>query len=116
MEAVLQKHESVLEAATIGVLDDIKGVAPVCFVILHPGSLESDDIKSELLDLIGVHLGKAMHSKSIYFVAELPKTKNGKVLRRAIRAAYLNLESGDLSSMENPDTLEQIRNLTVLNN
>ncbi len=116
MEAVLQKHESVLEAATIGVPDDIKGVAPVCFVVLHPGSLESDDIKSELLDLIGVHLGKAMRPKSIYFVAELPKTKNGKVLRRAIRAAYLNLESGDLSSMENPDTLEQIRNLTVLNN
>ncbi|MFJ8247482.1 AMP-binding protein [Peribacillus asahii] len=109
MEAVLQKHESVLEAATIGVPDEVKGVAPVCFVVLHPGSLESDDIKSELLDLIGLHMGKAMRPKSIYFVAELPKTKNGKVLRRAIRAAYLNLESGDLSSLENPDAIENIR-------
>ncbi|MFJ8258517.1 AMP-binding protein [Peribacillus asahii] len=109
MEAVLQKHECVLEAATIGVPDDVKGVAPVCFVVLHPGSLESDDIKSELLDLIGLHMGKAMRPKSIYFVAELPKTKNGKVLRRAIRAAYLNLESGDLSSLENPDAIENIR-------
>ena len=116
MEAVLQKHESVLEAATIGVPDDVKGVAPVCFVVLHPGSLESDDIKSELLDLIGVHLGKAMRPKSIYFVAELPKTKNGKVLRRAIRAAYLNLESGDLSSLENPDAIEKIRLLEFYNN
>ncbi|MEH6947519.1 AMP-binding protein [Bacillus sp. JJ634] len=109
MEAVLQKHECVLEAATIGVPDEVKGVAPVCFVVLHSGSLESDDIKSELLDLIGLHMGKAMRPKSIYFVAELPKTKNGKVLRRAIRAAYLNLESGDLSSLENPDAIENIR-------
>ena len=109
MESILQKHESVLEAATIGVPDDVKGVAPVCFVVLHPGSLESDDIKSELLDLIGLHMGKAMRPKSIYFVAELPKTKNGKVLRRAIRAAYLNLDSGDLSSLENSDAIENIR-------
>ena len=115
MEGVLQKHECVIEAATIGVPDDVKGVAPVCFVVLHSNSLKSDDIKSELLNLIGLHMGKAMRPKSIYFVAELPKTKNGKVLRRAIRAAYLNIEGGDLSSLENPDALEQIRNLIVIN-
>lgn len=109
MESILQEHESVLEAATIGVPDQVKGEAPVCFVVLKSGRLESDDIKGELLDLVAMHMGKAMRPKSIYFISELPKTKNGKILRRAIRSAYLNLDSGDLSSLENPDAIEKIR-------
>ncbi|MFC4769446.1 AMP-binding protein [Effusibacillus consociatus] len=111
VESVLVGHEAVVEAGTIGVPDEIKGEAAVCFVALKPGVEATPDLQKELLDLIADKMGKALRPKALYFVAELPKTRNGKVLRRAMRAAYLNKEAGDLSSLENPDAVEAIRKL-----
>ncbi|RID81721.1 AMP-dependent synthetase [Peribacillus asahii] len=116
MESILQGHECVLEAATIGVPDSIKGEAPVCFVVLKPDSLESDDLKSELLDLVAMHMGKAMRPKALYFISELPRTKNGKILRRVVQSTYLNKDSGDLSSLESPNAIEEIRLKALLKN
>jgi acetyl-CoA synthetase len=56
-------------------------------------------------------MGKALRPKDIHFITELPKTRNGKVMRRVIRTTYLSLESGDLSSLENRNVLESIRAL-----
>ncbi|WP_256669867.1 AMP-binding protein [Pseudomonas sp. OIL-1] len=109
MESILVSHPQVLEAGAIGVPDEIKGEAPVCFVVLHPGTQQSPDLEAELFELLGSRLGKAMRPKRLHYVSELPKTKNGKVMRRVIRSAYLGLEAGDLSSMDNPSALSDIR-------
>lgn len=109
MESILVSHPQVLEAGAIGVPDEIKGEAPVCFVVLHPGTPQSPELETELYELLGSRLGKAMRPKYLHYVQELPKTKNGKVMRRVIRSAYLGLEAGDLSSMDNPRALNDIR-------
>lgn len=108
MESILVSHPLVLEAGAIGVPDDLKGEAPVCFVVLHPGVSVSPELEQDLFALIGSRLGKAMRPKRLHYVNQLPKTRNGKVMRRVIRAAYLGQETGDLSSMENTDALGAI--------
>ncbi|WP_095195366.1 AMP-binding protein [Pseudomonas sp. Irchel 3A7] len=105
MESILVSHAQVLEAGAIGIPDEIKGEAPVCFVVLLPGSEPTPELETELLGLIGARLGKAMRPKHLHYVSELPKTRNGKVMRRVIRAAYLGQDAGDLTSMENPAAL-----------
>ncbi|MNF44881.1 Acetyl-coenzyme A synthetase [compost metagenome] len=108
MESILISHAQVLEAGAIGIPDDIKGEAPVCFVVLHPGVEPTAALEAELLGLIGNRLGKAMRPKYLHYVSELPKTRNGKVMRRVIRAAYLGQDAGDLSSMDNLDAISAI--------
>ncbi|PLS14669.1 AMP-dependent synthetase [Bacillus sp. M6-12] len=109
MESALVEHESIIEAATIGIPDPVKGEAAICFAVLKPGVQADDTLKAELYQLVSKHLGKALTPKDILFVEELPKTRNGKVMRRVIKSAYLNQDSGDLSSLENPATVEAIR-------
>jgi acetyl-CoA synthetase len=58
-------------------------------------------------------LGKPLKPERIHFVSALPKTRNGKIVRRAIRAAYLHEDAGDLTSLENPNALDEIRNINA---
>jgi acetyl-CoA synthetase len=109
LESALVEHESVVEAATIGVPDEVKGETAVCFAVLKPQVKGNETLKQELYQLVVKHLGKSLQPKEIHFVTELPKTRNGKVMRRVIKSAYLNQPPGDLSSLENPDALEAIK-------
>lgn len=109
MESTLVDHPAVLESGVIGVPDETKGEVAVCFVVLRPGHEPTEELRGELIDLVGRRMGKALRPKDIHFVSELPKTRNGKILRRVIRAAYLGQEAGDLSSLENPKAVENIR-------
>ncbi|WP_257985409.1 AMP-binding protein [Bacillus sp. V5-8f] len=111
MESALVEHSLVIEAATIGIPDDVKGETAVCFLVLLPGTEENEHLKKELYELVEKHLGKSLKPREIHFISELPKTRNGKVMRRVIKSAYLNQPSGDLSSLENPDSVEAIRML-----
>lgn len=105
VESLLVADESVVEAAAVGVPDDVKGEALVCFVVLRPGA---DDVTvvERLGDVVTGALGKAMAPRAIHVVAALPKTRNGKILRRVARASYIGSAPGDLSSMEDPAVLE----------
>ena len=109
MESTLVDHPAVLESAVVGVPDETKGEVAVCFVVTRPGHEPTEALRDELMDMVGRRMGKALRPKQIHFVAELPKTRNGKILRRVIRAAYLGQEAGDLSSLENPKAVETIR-------
>ncbi len=111
MESILVEHDGVVEAGTIGIPDDVKGEAAVCFAVLKDGYEPTDEIKQELIGLVATKLGKALKPKEIHFVDDLPKTRNAKVMRRAIKAAYLNKDAGDLSSLENPGVVDVIRKL-----
>ena len=109
VESVLVEHPAVVESAAIGIPDATKGQALVCFCVLRPGCSSSDTLADELKALVASRLGKPLRPQSIEFVRDLPKTRTAKVMRRVIRAAYLGEEPGDLSSLENPSAIDEIR-------
>ena len=81
----------------------------MCFAILRPNLAPSDQLKAELRRLVADELGKPMAPKEIFFVRDLPRTRNAKIMRRIIRAVYLGREPGDVSSLENPAAVDEIR-------
>jgi acetyl-CoA synthetase len=108
VESVLVGHPSVSEAAAIGVPDELKGEVLVCFVILRPNRKGSAELAAELQDLVAAALGKPLRPKAIHFVADLPRTRNAKILRRVVKSVYTGKDPGDLSSLENPSALAVI--------
>jgi acetyl-CoA synthetase len=112
VESAAVAHAAVSEAAAIGVPHEIKGEGIVVFCILRPGREASDALANEIKDKIAELLGKPLRPEAVRFVAQLPKTRNAKILRRVIRGAYLGkTELGDLSSLENPAAVEEVRAL-----
>ncbi len=109
IESILVGHPSVMEAAAIGVPDEIKGSEVVAFVVLQPGSQPVEGLRRELRALVGKTLGKPLAPREIIFVSDLPKTRNAKVMRRIIRSAYLGEDAGDTTSLVNPEIVEEIR-------
>ncbi|MGH7818000.1 MAG: AMP-binding enzyme, partial [Candidatus Binatia bacterium] len=109
IESVLVGHQAVSEAAAIGIPDPIRGEALICYCVLKPGHKASLSLSEELKEKVASSLGKPLKPNAIKFVADLPKTRNAKVMRRVIRAAYLGEEFGDLSALDNPQSVEEIR-------
>lgn len=108
VESILVGHESVAEAAVIGIPDEIKGTSMIAFCVL---SEEKENLEAELKQLIAKEMGKPLQPNRIHFISALPKTRNAKVMRRVIRAAYLGEDAGDLSALENPKAVEEIGQL-----
>jgi acetyl-CoA synthetase len=109
VESILVAHPAVAEAAAIGVPDEIKGNEVICFCVLKPGQNPTDELRETLRDKVADELGKPLKPREIKFVHDLPKTRNAKVMRRVIRAAYLGQDPGDTSSLENPKAVDEIR-------
>ena len=109
VESILVAHPDVVEAAAIGVPDQIKGNEVVVFVVLREGLSSSDAIRLQLWEMVVKALGKPLAPREVRFVSDLPKTRNAKVMRRMIRAAYLGMPAGDTSSLLNPEAVEEIR-------
>jgi acetyl-CoA synthetase len=108
VESILVSHPAVIEAAAIGVPDEIKGNALVIFCVLGSAHSPEEVLREELQSLISNSLGKPLKPQAVLFVKDLPKTRNAKVMRRVIRAAYLGQDPGDISSLVNPDAVEEI--------
>ncbi len=111
VESILVKHPAVLEAGAIGVPHAIKGSALVVAVVLSPGQEPSDALAKELKAMVVASMGKALKPQDIFFAPDLPKTRNAKVMRRVLRAAYLDQPAGDLSALVNPHVVEAIRGI-----
>lgn len=108
VESALVGDPAVVEAAAVGVPDDMKGSAVICFCVLAPGREGDDARRSALKARVAAELGKPLQPKAIHFVADLPKTRNAKVMRRIIRAAFLGEELGDTSALVNPESVAAI--------
>ncbi|GKZ13786.1 AMP-binding protein [Haladaptatus sp. T7] len=108
VEGALMDHDAVNQAAAVGVPDDTTGQAVVTYVILEPDVDAGDDLRADLREQVGEELGKPFRPREILFVDEFPKTQSGKIIRRAIEAAYTGEDLGDMSSIENPDSLEKL--------
>ena len=115
VETILVGHAAVAEAACIGVPDPLKGQDVVCFCVLRRGQQPTEQLKDELRARVIAALGKPLKPREILFVGDLPKTRNAKVMRRVVRAAYLGEAPGDLSSLENPAAVEEIRKAASAN-
>ena len=109
VESALVAHPAVAEAAAVGVPDPIKGEALVAFVVLRPGVEDGPDLRAALAARITDELGRALAPRAVEVVAELPRTRNAKVLRRVVRAVYLGDDPGDLSSLDNGSAIEALR-------
>jgi len=113
VESLLVGDSRVAEAAVIGVPDEMKGTAMVAFCVLKPGAEVSENLEKDLKSVVAKDMGKPHAPSRIHFVSALPKTRNAKVMRRVIRAAYLGEDAGDLSALENPQAVEEVRQLRV---
>jgi len=108
VESLLVAHPWVTEAAVIGVPDEIKGTAMIAFCVLNGEETSLFELRTELKELVAKDMGKPLAPSKIIFVPAIPKTRNAKVMRRVIRAAYLGEDAGDLSALENPQAVEAI--------
>jgi acetyl-CoA synthetase len=106
IEGVLVAHEAVAEAAAVGVPDEAKGEAIWCF--WTPTAEDGEDVSPELRGEVASQLGKPFSPGRVMRVAALPRTRSAKILRRAIRAAAIGADPGDLSGAENPEALDLI--------
>ena len=109
VESAAVSHPQVLEAAAIGVPHEIKGEGVVVLVVLRPGVSGDAVLLAAVAGAITRQLGKPLRPERVAAVTGLPKTRSGKVMRRAIRAAWLGLDPGDLSGLDDPQTLDSIR-------
>ena len=110
IEGAAMEHEDVNQAAAVGVPDDTTGTAVVLYVITEVGIKETDELRAEIRGIVGEEHGKPFQPREVLFVDEFPKTQSGKIIRRAVKATYTDKQLGDMSSIENPDALEEVEN------
>ncbi len=112
VEALLNAHAAVAESAAIGVPHEVKGQELVAFVVLKPDAEPSEKLREALIGRVTEELGKPLRPRAVLFAEALPKTRNAKVMRRVIRAAYLGEDPGDTSSLEDASTVDAIKAAT----
>jgi propionyl-CoA synthetase len=107
IEEAVNMHPNVAECAVVGVADELKGQMPLAFAVLKDaGKRTSAD---EVMQTVDRQLGAIARPKAVHFVSLLPKTRSGKTLRRAIQALAEGRDPGDLTTIEDPNALTQIR-------
>ena len=107
LESAAVAHPGIAEAAAVGVPHEVKGEVAWIFCVRAP---DTDAAEQDVAAKVAEVLGKAFTPERIVFVGSLPKTRSAKIVRRAVRAKALGKDPGDLSSVENPESLEEIAN------
>jgi len=114
IEEAVQGHAAVAEVAVVGVNDQLKGQEPVAFaVVKDPARIATPELRAaleaEIKKVVDGNLGAIARPKRVHFVTGLPKTRSGKMLRRSIQALAEGRDAGDLTTIDDPSTLEQIK-------
>ncbi|HXJ16353.1 MAG TPA: acetate--CoA ligase [Candidatus Polarisedimenticolia bacterium] len=100
VESILMEHKAVAESAVIGKPDPVALEIVKAFVVLHPGYEPSEELRREIMGFARSRLGAVVAPKEIEFVASVPKTRSGKIMRRLLKARELGLPEGDTSTLE----------------
>jgi acetyl-CoA synthetase len=108
LESAAVGHPAVREAAAVGLPHEVKGETAWIFACLLPGVEPTAELAADVAAHVAGELGKAFKPERVVFVDSLPKTRSAKIMRRAVRAAALGSDPGDLSSLENPEALTSI--------
>jgi propionyl-CoA synthetase len=114
IEESISSHPNVAEVAVVGVADNLKGQVAMAFAVVKDTSGLSDEaarlkLEGEIMKVVDGQLGAVARPARVLFVSALPKTRSGKVLRRAIQAVSEGRDPGDLSTMDDPTPLTQIK-------
>jgi acetyl-CoA synthetase len=109
IETLLANTGRVSEAAVVGVPDQIKGSAIVCVCVPMPGVAADAALEAELAQAVVDGMGASYRPRDVILVSDLPKTRNMKVMRRVVRAVYRGEPPGDLSSLVNPEAVDELR-------
>jgi propionyl-CoA synthetase len=114
IEESIASHLTVAECAVVGVADQLKGQVAMAFVVLKDSSIVADvkqrlALEGEIMAVVDKQMGAVARPARVRFVTILPKTRSGKVLRRAIAAVCENRDTGDLTTIEDPVALEQLK-------
>jgi propionyl-CoA synthetase len=116
IEESISSHPAVAEVAVVGVADALKGQVAMAFVVLKDATLSADPgaarkLEGDIMKTVDGQLGAVARPARVHFVALLPKTRSGKMLRRAITAVCEQRDPGDLTTMDDPAALQQIVDL-----
>ncbi len=116
IEEAISGHPNVAEVAVVGVADQLKGQVAMAFVVAKDTSALTDEtaklkLEGEIMKLVDQTLGAVARPSRVRFVGALPKTRSGKLLRRAIQAVCESRDPGDLTTIEDPTALQQIRDM-----
>ena len=116
IEESISSHPGVAEVAVVGVADQLKGQVAMAFVVMRDASRLSDTasrlkLEGEIMKVVDDQLGAVARPSRVHFINMLPKTRSGKLLRRAIQAVAEGRDPGDLTTIEDPSALQQIRDL-----
>ncbi len=119
IEESISSHANVAEVAVVGVADALKGQVAVAFVVARDASALGDSaarlkLEGDIMKVVDGQLGALARPARVHFVAALPKTRSGKLLRRAIAAVCEGRDTGDLTTMEDPAALQQVRDALAL--
>ena len=109
VESAAVSHPAVVEAAAVGLPHAVKGESIGVFCVVQRGTADDVELRSSVAAAVARELGKALRPDVVEIVPSLPKTRSGKVMRRVIRAAYLGLDPGDVSALDDPAALAPIR-------
>jgi len=99
----------VAEAAAVPVVDELRGRAVEIYVALKPGVTPSKDIQDRVITAIETEIGKIARPKNVWMVADMPKTRSGKIMRRVIASISNFTDVGDITTLANPEIVEDIR-------
>ncbi|MCG8401923.1 MAG: acetate--CoA ligase [Firmicutes bacterium] len=109
VESSLISHPAVVEAGVSGVPDDLRGEVACAFVVLKAGFEPSEEMKKELISHVRKTMGAIVVMRDIQFVGTLPKTRSGKIMRRVMKTLWLGNELGDLSTIEEAASIDEIK-------
>ncbi len=118
IEESISSHPAVAEVAVVGVADQLKGQVAMAFAVLKDASRADSPegalkLEGEIMKLVDSQLGAVARPARVHFVTALPKTRSGKMLRRVIQAVCEGRDAGDVTTMEDPLALQQIRDLVT---
>lgn len=114
IEAAISEHPEVAEVGVVGIKDELKGELPIAFCILRDPSIIEDTegrfrVEQQIMGVVARSLGALARPAAIYFPKALPKTRSGKILRRAIRALAEGKDTGDMSTLEDPTAIDAVK-------
>jgi propionyl-CoA synthetase len=118
IEESISAHPNIAEVAVVGMADQLKGQVAIAFAVVKDASTLTDDesrrkLESDVMKLVDKDLGAVARPARVLFVTNLPKTRSGKMLRRAIQAVCEGRDPGDLTTMEDPAALQQVKDLVT---
>jgi acetyl-CoA synthetase len=109
LESACLTVPEVAEAAVVPVVDELKGRVPEVYVSLKPGIAPSKEVEDKVVHAIETTIGKIARPKRVHIVPDMPKTRSGKIMRRVLAAISNHMDTGDVTTLANPDVVEQIR-------